>query len=265
LDQDTLRSSRSLADGRWRAIEVVAETGSTNVDLLSAAQTGEAGGLVLVAEYQNGGRGRMDRGWASPPGAGLTFSALVDCDEIPAGRWAWLPLLTGLAVHDAVRAVTGLNAVLKWPNDLLIAPSGRKVCGVLVQAAPGGEQAVIGIGLNVTTTEAELPVDTATSLLIEGARSVDRVQLLDAVLMDLADRLDAWRGAEGDAVQAGLFDDYLAACATLGQQVRVHEMVGAQWTGTASSIDADGRLIVRATDDEVRAVSAADVVHLRLA
>src|SRR5690348_8917509 len=136
---------RSLLGERWARIDAVAETPSTNLDLLE--QHGAADRTALVAEHQTAGRGRLDRAWSSPPGAGLTFSALLR-PEVPLLRWGWLPLLAGVALADAVRARTGVEAVLKWPNDLL-APDGGKLAGILVQTAD--DVVVIGIGLNVST------------------------------------------------------------------------------------------------------------------
>lgn len=264
IDVRALRSSRSpKGDRGWREIRLVAETGSTNADLLARGSAGEPGGAVLVADYQNGGRGRLDRTWTSPPRAGLTFSALVDCDPVPQGRWAWLPLLSGLAVLDAARSVAGVEAVLKWPNDLLAGPQRLKACGILVQAVPGRAQAVIGIGLNVTTTRAELPVATSTSLMLEGAGTTDRGALLDAVLEGLSARVEAWREASGDPVASGLAAQYLAACSTVGQRVRVSETSGAEWVGVGVGVDLDGRLEVRGEDGLLRAVGAGDVVHVR--
>lgn len=242
---------------------MVGETGSTNADLLSAGEAGATGGLVLVADFQHGGRGRLDRSWSSPPRAGLTFSALVDCAPVPPSRWAWLPLLSGLAVLEAARSVAGVKAVLKWPNDLLVGPRRLKACGILVQAVPGHDQAVIGIGLNVTTTRDELPVPTSTSLLLEGASVLSRATLLDAVLVGLATRVEAWRAAGGDPEASGLAGQYRSACATVGQAVRVSETSGAHWSGVATGVDADGRLEVLGDDGIARAVGAGDVVHVR--
>ncbi|MCW2604142.1 MAG: birA 1 [Pseudonocardiales bacterium] len=251
-----LRSSRSF----WREIRVVAETGSTNADLVAS---GKASGVVLVADFQHGGRGRLDRAWTSPPRAGLMFSALVDCGPVPPARWAWLPLLSGLAVLSAARSVAGVDAVLKWPNDLLVGPQRLKACGILVQAVPGRDQAVIGVGLNVTTTRDELPVPTATSLMLEGSAILDRGVLLDAILVALARHLDAWRAAAGDPESSGLTELYRGACATVGQAVRVSETSGIEWTGVATGIDPDGRLEVLGDDGVARAVGAGDVVHVR--
>lgn len=241
----------------------MAETGSTNADLLAAGQAGADGGLVLVADFQHGGRGRLDRTWTSPPRACLMFSVLVDCDPVPPARWSWLPLLSGLSVLSAARSVAGVDAVLKWPNDLLIGPQRLKACGILVQAVPGRDQAVIGIGLNVTTTRAELPVPTSTSLALEGAAMLSRTVLLDAILEGLTAGLTAWHGAGGDPESSGLGEQYRAACGTVGQAVRVSETAGGEWTGVATGVDADGRLEVVGDDGAQRAVGAGDVVHVR--
>ena len=149
LERPPLRAAalqRALAPDGWR-VEVVPTAGSTNALVADRARAGEPAGLVVVAEEQTAGRGRLDRSWVSPPRAGLTFSVLVRPD-LPPVHWPWLPLLAGLAVAEALRARAGVDAVLKWPNDVLV--DGRKACGVLAEVpAPGA--AVLGIGLNVTT------------------------------------------------------------------------------------------------------------------
>jgi len=133
LDAARLRASLRPP---FTVIDVVDETTSTNLDLLAAPA-----GRVLAAEFQRAGRGRLDRVWSSPPRAGLLFSAVV-APSVPPSRWGWLPLLTGVAVCDAVATVTGLAVALKWPNDVLI--GDRKLAGILVQAT--ATTAVIGSG-----------------------------------------------------------------------------------------------------------------------
>ena len=140
-------------DDRWARIVVVDEDESTNTSLLQDVSPPDR--AVLVAEHQTSGRGRLARTWSSPPRAGLTFSVVVRPD-VPIRTWGWLPLLTGVAVREALAETTGCELALKWPNDVLHAPSERKLAGILAQTS--GEAVVIGIGLNVTTTEDELPV-----------------------------------------------------------------------------------------------------------
>ncbi|HEV3291948.1 MAG TPA: biotin--[acetyl-CoA-carboxylase] ligase, partial [Streptosporangiaceae bacterium] len=103
----------------WREIRVVAETGSTNADLLAEARAGASEGLVLAAEAQTAGRGRLGRRWLSPPGAALTFSVLLRPRGVPPARLGWLPLLAGVAVAAAVTGAAALDTRLKWPNDVL--------------------------------------------------------------------------------------------------------------------------------------------------
>ena len=241
LDRPPLRAaalSRALEHDGWR-VEVLDRAASTNAVVAERARAGEPHGLVVVAEEQTAGRGRLDRSWVSPPRAGLTFSVLLR----PEGPLGWVPLLGGLGVVRALRDQAGLDAVLKWPNDVLV--GNRKACGLLAEAVDGA--VVLGIGLNVTTRADELPVATATSLALEGATTTDRDTVLRAVLRALA-------GALGDRDTTG----YRQACATIGRRVRVELPGGASVEGTAEDVDEQGRLVVDGTP-----FAAGDVVHLR--
>lgn len=249
---------RSLLGERWARIDAVAETPSTNLDLLE--QRGAADRTALVAEHQTAGRGRLDRAWSSPPGAGLTFSALLR-PGVSLLRWGWLPLLAGVALADAVRTRTGVEVALKWPNDLL-APDGGKLAGILVQTAD--DVVVIGIGLNVSTTREELPVETATSLALEGATELDRTMLLVEILQRLDTRAAQWADCGGDSAACGLTEDYRGLCATLGRQVRVRIAAGRTVEGTALDVDETGRLVLRNAEGEHR-IGAGDVEQLRRA
>jgi BirA family biotin operon repressor/biotin-[acetyl-CoA-carboxylase] ligase len=232
-------------------IEVLAEVASTNAVLAERARAGAAP-LVIVAEHQTAGRGRLDRTWETPAGAALTFSVMLR-PSIRPEQWPWLPLLTGLAVREALP----VRAALKWPNDVLIGE--RKVCGILVERveSPIGSAAIVGIGINVSTTEAELPVPTATSLLLEGV-TADRAQVLLDVLSSLHSLQGQW-AAQGDA---WLRAAYTSVCSSLGRTVRVDLPGGAELTGQATDIDAQGRLVVAGPDGPV-AVGAGDVIHVR--
>ena len=254
LDADRLRAALVPP---WRRVEVVAETASTNADLLADRAAPDCS--LLVAEHQVAGRGRFDRRWSSPPGAGLTFSVLLR-PNLPVQHWGWLPLLAGVALREAVEEAAGLGTVLKWPNDLLAGPEGGKLAGILAQTA--GDAVVIGIGLNVDTTAEELPVGSATSLALCGAGRLDRTALLAAVAARLEARYVQWCGCGGDPASSGLAAAYRSACATLGRPVRVALAGGAVLTGTAVDVDATGRLVVE-TDDGPRAVGAGDVEHVR--
>lgn len=270
LREAALRRALLVPGGLWSSVRVVAQTGSTNADLLAAARSGAPEGQVLVAERQVNGRGRLDRTWQCPPRAGITVSVLLRPDEpavgwppAPANRFGWLPLLAGVAVVQAVRRVAAVDAALKWPNDLLV--DGRKCGGILAEVAPGpeGSAVALGIGLNVSLTADELPHRQATSLLLADAVATDRDPLLRALLRDLADRYVRWRATGGDPDSSGLRRAYEEHCATLGLPVQVALPGEQNLVGTAEAVDVDGRLRVRGPDGRVHALAAGDVVHLR--
>ena len=261
LDPAALESALTRDSMLWRSLEVVEEIGSTNAALVAAAGEGAPEGAVLVAEHQVSGRGRLDRVWSSPPRAGLTVSFLLRPD-VPVARRGWLPLLTGVALAESVREVSGVLASVKWPNDLL-AGDGRKLAGILAEAvtsadAPG---VVVGVGLNVSTSAAELP-ETATSLSVVTGGTVDRGPVLLAFLRAVERRYRRWVEALGDPVLSGLAQDYLAWSSTIGSTVEATLPDGSSLVGTARAIDWDGRLVVDSADGTVELASG-DVRHVR--
>ena len=241
---------------RGLRVEIVDTAPSTNALVAGRARVGAPHGLVVVAEHQTAGRGRLDRSWETPARAALTFSVLLR-PRVPAAEWPWLPLLAGHALATALREVE-VPAGLKWPNDVLVGE--RKVAGILLERVDSrdGPAAVLGIGLNVSTTEAELPVDTATSVLLATGSTPGRTELLTRVLGRLVDEYDAWQAAESPERTAALREAYTQACVTIGREVRVELPGGEVRTGTARGIDSGGRLVV---DGFV--VGAGDVVHVR--
>ena len=264
LDAAVLHAAVVRPGGLWRAVEVTAVTGSTNADLLARAADGEPEGVVLVAEQQSAGRGRLGRVWVAPPRAALTFSVLLRPEAVPRARLGWLPLLAGVAVAAAVRAVAGVDAQLKWPNDVLAGPG--KLAGILAEAS--GAAVVVGIGVNVSTGPGELPPPgpgalAATSLHLEGAASLDRTALLAEILAGLERRYQAWCQVFGDSERSGLRAEYTGLCATIGRRVRVELPGGRLLDGLAAGVDADGRLLVSVPPDADLPVAAGDIVHLR--
>jgi BirA family biotin operon repressor/biotin-[acetyl-CoA-carboxylase] ligase len=240
-------------------VEVVEEAGSTNALITERAQAGGPEGLVILAEHQTSGRGRLDRSWETPARSALTFSVLLR-PRVPSASWPWLPLLTGHAVSTALRAA-GFDATVKWPNDVLLGE--RKVAGILVERVetPSGAAAVVGIGVNVGMTAEELPVPEATSLAVEGDVP-DRTELLGLLLDTLWDSYVAWQEG-GDAGAARLAAAYAESCATVGRNVSVALPSGETLTGRAVEIDPHGRLVVSTAHGERAAVGAGDVVHVR--
>jgi len=293
LDLAALHRAAVRPGGLWRTIEVVESTGSTNADLLARALAGEPEGTVLATEHQQAGRGRLGRTWITPPRAALTFSLLVR-PGVPPARRGWLPLLTGIAVAGAITSVTGVATTLKWPNDVLAdqgqagasqAGAGQagasqagagKLVGILAEAA--ADAIVVGIGVNVSTEQAELPdrgpgALPAASLLTAGAKpeGLDRTPLLLAILSAFEHRYRGWREAGGDPEASGLRAAYLGRSGTIGRPVRAELPSGQALSGLAVGVDADGRLLVRSSSGtgsagaagSVVPVAAADVVHLR--
>lgn len=239
----------------WTSITVVGASGSTNADMADAARRGAAEGTILITDNQTAGRGRLDRAWTTPPGVSVATSVLLRPAGVPVDRWPWLSLMTGVGLVEGIRGATGLSAGLKWPNDVLVGE--RKLCGLLAERfeTPSGPAVVLGFGINVSMDRAELPVDTATSLWLEGA-DIGKTALMIGVLRALASAYELWRQAP-DRLAA----QYADLCVTIGRSVRVR-LAGGQITGTAVGIDPAGGLRIRTPSGE-RSVSVGDVIHLR--
>jgi BirA family biotin operon repressor/biotin-[acetyl-CoA-carboxylase] ligase len=244
----------------WRIVlhEV---TGSTNEDTAAAARQGAAEGLVILAEEQTNGKGRLGRTWVSPRHKGLWLSMLLR-PTAPIARWGLIPLLTGTALARTVEDVTGLKAGLKWPNDLLI--DDRKCAGILAEAvATAGTSTnavVVGVGLNVWQSESELPSGPAglpaTSLRLAGANDPDRTSLAADFLNTFRDVYTAWRST-------GQLAGYHDRCWSIGRRVRVSLPGDTLITGVATSVDDEGRLIVEQDGGQVCLIAAGDVTHVR--
>ncbi|MEU9111889.1 biotin--[acetyl-CoA-carboxylase] ligase [Streptomyces sp. NPDC048483] len=263
LNEPALRRALLRPGSLWTSLDVVPSTGSTNTDLAARAAKGEiAEGAVLIAEEQSAGRGRLDRRWSAPPRSGLFFSVYLT-PRVPMGRWGWLPLLTGVATAAALARSAGVDTALKWPNDLLVSIDGVecKTGGILAERA--GDGVVIGIGLNVSLHADELPVPTAGSLALAGARGTDRDPLLRAVLRSLEEWYGKWQDAVGDPAASRLQETYAAGCATLGRPVRAELPGDAELLGEAVAIDGEGRLVLATEDGVQQPVAAGDIVHLR--
>jgi BirA family transcriptional regulator, biotin operon repressor / biotin---[acetyl-CoA-carboxylase] ligase len=226
--------------------------GSTNDHARELALAGAPHGTVVVAERQTAGRGRQGRTWSAPPGRSLTVSALV---RLQPRALEALPLAAAIAVSEAGETVAAVRCEIKWPNDVWI--DGRKVAGVLIEARPTEHWAVVGIGLNVCTTAAELGPElrgSATSLRIASGSPVDR----DATFDVLMERLARWieRLGEPAAVAAA----FRARDVLHGRRIS-WTAAGARYEGEAGGIEDDGALIVF-TDSGARLRLDAGEVHL---
>lgn len=245
------------------SLELLDEAPSTNVIAAERARAGAAEGLVVVADHQVAGRGRLDRTWETPPGTAVTFSIVLR-PSVPAPVWPWLPLLVG---HNVAKALTsqGYDARVKWPNDVLL-DGDRKVAGILVERidTPDGPAAVVGVGINVDTTTEELPVPTATSLAIAAPGAPDRTQVLLEVVAAIREGYDVWQ-AGGELGTARLSTSYRSHCVTLGRDVRVELPGGGELLGRAVDVDQHGRLVVEKANGSQELVGAGDVIHVRAA
>lgn len=260
------RARSALAGSRFADLRRVDETGSTNADLLGLARSGSPEGVVLVADHQTAGRGRLGRRWTAPPRSSLLMSVLLRPALDPEHLFS-ATMAVGISAADACRDTIGLAPALKWPNDLIVTGvdgTVRKLGGMLTESLLRRDQVealVVGIGINVNWPE-PLPdelADIATALNHLAARPVDRDELLVALL----EHLDLWRPALDDgAGRRSLRDRYLDTCATLGRQVRA-ELADGSIEGRAVDVSAEGHLVIELASGTRRDVVAADVVHLR--
>jgi BirA family biotin operon repressor/biotin-[acetyl-CoA-carboxylase] ligase len=233
---------------RFDRAERVAMATSTNSVLVDRARAGAPDGLVLVADYQSHGRGRLDRSWEAPPGTCLLMSVLLrpTAPELPPSRRYLAVAALSLAVREAAAGLSGADVRLKWPNDVI---AGGKLAGVLAEAG-GGDALVVGAGVNVSWRPPDLP---ATSLEELAGHPVDREELLAGVLSAMDRLYGDWDGV------ARLYEDH---CATIGRTVQVHTGEGTV-VGTARGIDRDGALLVTQDGVGTTRVVAGDVVHVR--
>ena len=215
--------------------------GSTNDAAKKLAAAGAATGTLVAADLQTAGRGRAANQWQTPPGSALAATVILH-PALPAAQTAQLALLGGLAAQRAITAVTKLDALLKWPNDVLI--GDRKVCGVLAESSFAGDRCewvVLGIGINVNaapqlSTAAALP---ATALAVEAGAPVNRLRLLHALLAQLATLLPMLGTAQLSAACNAIL-------AWRGERVAVDGAAPA--AGVLLGLNADGALQLR-TDD----------------
>lgn len=254
------------------------EVGSTNTDLAGRITGPDAAAWgdfsVIATDNQVAGKGRLGRDWRAPAGASLAVSVLLR-PQTPAGRplppesLGWFGLLAGLAMTRACNSVLpeGIQASVKWPNDVLI--GDRKVCGVLSELVntPQGVALIVGTGVNIALTEKDLPVPTATSLLLSGAdpesTTIDTV--LATYLTEFSRISKVFTSAAGNVRSSGLLEQVSEACGTLGQSVRVELPSGESPVGTAIGINEHGSLVVELGNcAEPLVVAAGDVTHLRV-
>jgi BirA family biotin operon repressor/biotin-[acetyl-CoA-carboxylase] ligase len=277
------RARAALAGRRFGDVRWVASTGSTNSDAMTLARDGAGEGIVVVADHQSAGRGRRARTWVAPPGGSLLVSVLLRPPAPVAGA---VTMAAAVAMARAVEDVAGVEARLKWPNDLVVATDDgeRKLAGILAEAdwpaastISGGYRApaphdravvVVGIGLNVSWPAPDsAPTEDAGGLAeVAGiatalnwlAPPVDRVDLLVGFLRHLDERYAALLAAG----PTDLLAEWRRRSATLGRRVRV-DLGSDDVEGTAVDVTDEGHLVVETAEGRRRTLAVGDVVHLR--
>jgi len=234
----------ALANGYWR-VSVLDEIDSTQNYLRTS---NPKSGDLITAEYQSAGKGRLDRSFVAAKSTALLFSIYLE-PKISEVNFGYITLLTGSTVTKVLNEITNSNNFkCKWPNDVLI--NGRKVAGILAERSGNG--VIIGIGINVSTSKLDLPVETATSIYLETDQLLNRNKLLVSILQELTLQLAAWESG------TDLTPSYRALSATLGQAVRVELPGGISHEAKALGIDESGALHL----DDGTVITVGDVIHL---
>jgi len=257
LHADDLLSRLDDARVIGRDIRVFESTTSTNDVIEKLAHDGVKEGVVVLAESQTRGRGRLGRQWMSPAGKGLWFSVLLRPD-LPPQATTQLTVASATALRRALTAETGLRPEIKWPNDILL--SGKKVCGILTELSAEVDRVkyvILGIGVDVNLNTADFPAelrDSATSLKAELGKALSRAELAVQILRQLdADYAKIIAGGF-----AAIADEWEEHCTTIGRQVTIragdHEV-----RGRAESLGEDGALLVRTEHGHLERVVGGDV------
>jgi BirA family biotin operon repressor/biotin-[acetyl-CoA-carboxylase] ligase len=257
LHADDLLSALGRHGIIGRDIRVFEETTSTNDFIEKLARDKVKEGVVVFAESQSRGRGRLGRKWISPPRKGLWFSILLRPNIRPVAV-TQMTIAAATALFRAIRAQTGVTTEIKWPNDILI--RGKKVAGILTELSAETDRikyVILGVGIDVNQTAAEFPADLrriATSLRIETGQKQNRAELAVKVLHEL-DR-------DYEHVREGRFEDLSAEwekhCSTIGHQVVIH--VGdRKIQGRAEALDTDGALLIRTQHGHLERIIGGDV------
>jgi BirA family biotin operon repressor/biotin-[acetyl-CoA-carboxylase] ligase len=240
-----------------RDIRVFEQTTSTNDVIEKLARDGVKEGVVVFAESQTRGRGRLGRKWISPAHKGLWFSILLRPDMRPQEA-TQLTVSSATALRRAIAGETGLKPEIKWPNDILL--GGKKVAGILTELNAEVDRVrhiILGIGIDVNLDAGEFPADlkkSATSLKIETAETVSRAELAVAILRELD--FDYARICAGKF--AAVADEWELHCATIGKNVAVH-IGDRKIRGHAESLGDDGALLVRTEHGHLERITGGDV------
>jgi len=227
----------------------VAETGSTNDDLMAAAHDGAPHRSVIVADFQTAGKGRLDRSWEATRGSNLLVSVLFRYGTEDVFRFA---RIVALASRAACMAIAGVTPQLKWPNDLVI--GDKKLGGLLAVGVPREQFVVVGIGVNVSWAP------EGAVCLRDAMPAPARIDIAPLVLLQhMLGEIDQRLAASNDDLHV----EHRSVLATLGLRVRVDLRAGEQVLGTAIDVDAASRLVVRDDAGATHVIDVGDVMHLR--
>jgi BirA family biotin operon repressor/biotin-[acetyl-CoA-carboxylase] ligase len=243
-----------------RVVRVFEQIDSTNAFAVEWAQDGAPNGAVVAAEQQDSGRGRFNRNWASPAEKGIYFSLILRPD-LPMVQVPMLTFLAAAVVAEALAQETGIDAQVKWPNDILV--KGKKICGILAEARPAREKgkaeyAVIGIGINVNHTEEDFPVDclaAATSVRLETGNKIFRARLLQRILQTM----EYWYEEFKEKGFPWLHERWMQRNCTMGRQVKVNTNTEGVVEGETVGLSENGGLLVRTSSGEIKEFLAGDV------
>ena len=250
---DLVRGLKTKIIGR--KIQLLSQVVSTNTLAMEMASKGMPEGMVVIAETQTGGKGRLNRKWISPKG-NLYLSVILR-PNIPIHKAPLITLMGAVAVASAIRTVCNVQAAIKWPNDIHL--RGKKVSGLLTEMSAEQDRIrhiVLGIGINVNMEIDALPAgirEIATTLAVEAGHSIDRTILLHQLFQGL----EHWY-QEFLTNAAGVLTEWERLNVTIGNRVMVSSL-GEMLEGLAQGIDSEGRLIIKQEDGSIRQISAGDV------
>ena len=249
---------RNLLKTRWAGSNLVFlnETDSTNNEAKRLAEHGAPEGTLVVAELQSAGKGRRGRSWTSPKGTGIWMSLLLR-PEFEPYHASMLTLVAAMAVEEAIRVVVGLDCAIKWPNDIVM--DGRKLCGILTEMSTDVDTiqyVVVGIGINANIDEFSEEIrDTATSLLLEGGKPVNRAALAAAVMESWENYYQQFLETLDFSILKEAYNQRLVNC---GRAVKVLAPKG-DYTGLSHGINDRGELLVELEDGQLRKVMSGEV------
>ncbi|MHC1748991.1 MAG: biotin--[acetyl-CoA-carboxylase] ligase [Cellulosilyticaceae bacterium] len=238
-----------------QSIEYYNEIESTNERAKAWAREGAVEGSLVIADSQTMGKGRLGRNWVSPSGTGIWMSLILRPD-LPPTKTYQLTLLAGIAMCEAIKKHTALEAGIKWPNDIVI--EGKKVCGILTEMSAEVQcihYVVVGIGVNVNTKKLDESIPHATSLALIGNQEYSRKEIIKSFLEEFEKIYSMYHAKPSLEL---FLPTYKKLCITLGKQVTIIDRKE-QYIALAKDINANGELVVQLEDGTLQTVLSGEV------